>query len=487
MSNPSIIDHTEFFGLQPGDRARQPRLARAINRVAPKALALFYDRIARTPEVARFFGSTAMVEHAKGKQLEHWRYLFSHGIDGEYAEKAETIGKVHARIGLEPRWYIGGYASVLDEIIRGIAARSPLGMVDGGRTGRTIGTLVKMALLDMTIALTTYFKEEEDRRLAVIDNLGNALSSLANGDFTHKLEGLPEAYARIEADFENMRQQIGKAMSNVSQAAFGIDTGATEIRQASDDLARRTEQQAASLEEAAAALNDLTTGVNQAASDAVGARASIETTVTEAMAGEQIVSEAIVAMADIQQSSGEIGKIIEVIDGIVFQTNLLALNAGVEAARAGEAGKGFAVVANEVRALAQRAASSANEIKDLVKRSNANVDRGESLVGRSGAAFGMIATKVREVNDLVTSIAGVSLTQSDKLTQVNLVIREMDQMTQQNAAMVEESTAAARSLANEASSLKQLVSDFKVSTSAQGAQLGGADEEYYAEPYRLRA
>ena len=461
-----------FFGIGDSDWQRLPRIAKAVRRFAPAALTRFYARIAATPEVAGFFKSPAVMDHARTKQLEHWAYLFSHETDDAYREKAEKIGHVHARIGLEPTWYIGGYAMVLEDVLSRMINRRPAGWLDLGRTGKAAGSLVKLALLDMSVALASYFKVEEERRLAVIDQLGSALSRLSDGDFSTPLATMPEAYARIEADFERMRQKINEALASVAGGAGAINAGAGQIRSASDDLARRTEQQAAQLEETAAALAQVTAGIGETANGAEDARQSISIALGTAELGRSVVTNAVAAMADIEKSSHQIHQIINVIDGISFQTNLLALNAGVEAARAGDAGRGFAVVASEVRALAQRSADAANDIKRLIQDSSQQVERGVTLVDQTGTAFSSIAEQVDEASGRVSRISELAGQQARNLVQVNSAVREMDLSTQQNAAMVEQSNAAARSLAHEASHLHELVSVFHLQSAPDGKVFG---------------
>jgi methyl-accepting chemotaxis protein len=463
--NEFVNERVDFFGIDDADYGNFAKIAEALARHAPAALDRFYDKVGATPKTAAFFSSRQAMDHAKGKQIAHWAALFSGRVDGSYIAKAEQIGTVHARIGLEPTWYIGGYARVLSAIITTICDKGS-GLFGNKAAGRQVATLVKLALLDMEIALSAYFKAEEKSRLAVIEQLGHALAEVANGRFSTKLEGLPENYRQIEADFETMRLEIGGALASVAEAASTINTGAAEIRQASDDLANRTERQAASLEETAAAMQELTTGVREAADGAVHMTGSVAEADHEAVQGRNVVKEAVGAMDGIHRTATEISKIIDVIDGIAFQTNLLALNAGVEAARAGDAGKGFAVVANEVRALAQRSADAASNIKHLINGSVEQVERGVKLVGQSGEAFGSIAARVGEIKSLATGIADLAQAQALNLQQVNDAVREMDQMTQHNAAMVEQSNAASRSLAGEAEQLATLVSRFNVSGAA---------------------
>ncbi|WP_116968693.1 globin-coupled sensor protein [Blastomonas sp. UPD001] len=461
-------DRLSFFGIDGKDYKSFPRILKLLQKHAPGALADFYEKIAATPDVAKFFKSKQNMDHARDKQLNHWVQLFSNQIGESYFGKAEQIGSVHARIGLAPTWYIGGYAMVLEQLIHEAVAGSPLARLAGNNLGKIIGTLVKCALLDMDIALSSYFRAEEAQRLAVISQVGQALESLAKGDFTVRLQGLPPAFSKVEQDFEFMRSRINEALAQVAETAESINTGSIEISQASDDLSSRTEQQAASLEQTAAAMDQLTGGVRETADGAAHVNRSVAEAHSDATRGGAVVKEAVAAMDDIERSAQEIAKIINVIDGIAFQTNLLALNAGVEAARAGDAGKGFAVVANEVRALAQRSADAAKHIKELISESSRQVNRGVELVGQSGEALDSIVGKVAEIAGLAANISELAAAQSNSLQQVNTAVSEMDKMTQQNAAMVEESTAAARSLATEADQLSGLVSHFSLEGGAPG-------------------
>jgi methyl-accepting chemotaxis protein len=254
--------------------------------------------------------------------------------------------------------------------------------------------------------------------------------------------------------------------------------GANEIHSASNDLSNRNEQQAATLEETAAAMNQVTEGVRESARSAHDVQKSITEAHEEATEGGIVVSRAVEAMAAIERSAQEINQIIGVIDGIAFQTNLLALNAGVEAARAGDAGKGFAVVANEVRALAQRSADAAKEIKALITTSSEQVAGGVMLVRETGTLLGKIVQRVGDITGQVGEIASNANIQADGLEMVNTAVGEMDRVTQQNAAMVEQATAAARSLADEARELNTVVSRFQAGSSGHSSAVSrGADAE----------
>ena len=297
----------------------------------------------------------------------------------------------------------------------------------------------------------------------VVSALGAGLEKLASGDLTVRLsEGFPPEYRKLRDDFNAAMAQLQDAMRVIVTNAAGIQSTTGEISQAADDLSRRTEHQAASLEQTAAALDEITATVRRSAEGALQAKDLVDRTRAGAEESGQVVDQAVVAMHEIERSSSEISQITGVIDEIAFQTNLLALNAGVEAARAGEAGKGFAVVAQEVRALAQRSAEAAREIKALISSSGEQVGQGVKLVGRAGEALRRIVGEVAQINALVSGIAASSHEQSTGLAEVNTAVNQMDQVTQQNAAMVEQSTAASHSLAQEASALSGLVSRFRI-------------------------
>jgi len=324
-------------------------------------------------------------------------------------------------------------------------------------------------------------RKREDEKAAeaadlqtAVQELGKALGVLADGDLAYRIE-MP-----FTAELDSLRQDFNAAVIKLNEAlqavganANAIGAGSNQIRTSADDLSKRTEQQAASVEQTAAALEEITTTVKDAAKRANEASQLVARTREGAEKSGEVVRNAVKAMNLIEQSSNEISNIIGVIDDIAFQTNLLALNAGVEAARAGEAGKGFAVVAQEVRELAQRSAKAAKEIKSLITASGNQVQAGVSLVGDAGKALDVIVTEVQEINRHVHAIAEASREQSIGLQEINTAVNSMDQGTQQNAAMVEETTAASHTLANEASELSQLMSQFKLAGGpAQGRQNG---------------
>ncbi len=300
-------------------------------------------------------------------------------------------------------------------------------------------------------------------RVNAVDEIARGLTALAHGDLTATIDKpfIP-SLEQIRVDFNAAMTRMAAAMQKVSQNTDEIASGSSQIREASDNLAKRTEQQAAAVEETAAALEQITQTVADSSKRANEAGQLVARTKEGAEKSGLVVKNAIEAMGQIENSSKEISNIIGVIDDIAFQTNLLALNAGVEAARAGEAGKGFAVVAQEVRELAQRSATAAKEIKALINTSSDQVKTGVQLVGETGKALEKIVTEVKDINVNVIAIVEASREQSTGLSEINKAVNAMDQNTQQNAAMVEESTAASHSLAKQAASLRELVSQFRI-------------------------
>ncbi|HYV89930.1 MAG TPA: methyl-accepting chemotaxis protein [Candidatus Polarisedimenticolia bacterium] len=316
-------------------------------------------------------------------------------------------------------------------------------------------------------------KVAEARNEALVnESFGEAVSRLALGDLTYRLEQeLPAAYAQLQRDFNAAMEKLQHAMRGITDNSGGVKSAASEISHAADDLSRRTEQQAASLEETAAALDEITATVKKTADGARQANSVVVEARSEAEKSGEVVRSAVSAMGEIEKSSRQIAQIIGVIDEIAFQTNLLALNAGVEAARAGEAGRGFAVVASEVRALAQRSSDAAKEIKTLITASSQQVENGVDLVNKTGEALQQIVVKVAEISSLVSEISASTQEQSSGLAQVNTAVNQMDQVTQQNAAMVEQSTAASHSLAGEAGELSELAAKFDIGEAAAPARV----------------
>ena len=308
---------------------------------------------------------------------------------------------------------------------------------------------------------------------AATDDLARVLAELAQGNLTEKIDADYEGtFELLKNSANETAEQLTSIVTQVNGSAGEVASAAAELSTGSDDLSRRTEAQASALEETAASMEELAVTVKQNADNADDANKLANQSRDMAVNGGEVAKEAVDAMGVIEESSQKVSDIIGVIDDLAFQTNLLALNAAVEAARAGEAGKGFAVVAEEVRTLAQRSAQASNEIKSLITSSNTQVKSGVELVNNAGNSLTEIMESISKVADIVAEIASASSEQTQGIDEVNVAIAEMDDMTQQNSSLVEESTAAARVLERQAAEMQRLMSFFKVEQAA--GQLAGS-------------
>ena len=305
------------------------------------------------------------------------------------------------------------------------------------------------------------------RQQTVVQEVSLGLKRLASGDLSQRMpEDFPPEYRQLKEDFDLAIERLGGVIRAVIDTAGQIGQGAVGINRQSADLSQRTENQAATLEQTAAAMDEMTANVTRSAESAVEVENVVRAAQAEAAQSGAVVQDAVAAMQDIAKFSQDISTIIGVIDDIAFQTNLLALNAGVEAARAGDMGKGFAVVASEVRALAQRSSEAAKEIKSLITDSAKQVKKGVVLVGEAGTVLQGIVSGVQNISALISGIAAGASAQSSGLKEINIGVSQLDQVTQQNAAMVQMASSASEKLSNQARHLEDLVSGFK--TEARG-------------------
>jgi methyl-accepting chemotaxis protein len=319
-------------------------------------------------------------------------------------------------------------------------------------------------ILDSSGRVTKVVKFATDvtARMSAINQVSVALGALSQGDLTVVLDRpFVPTMEELRGNFNGSIAQLNATMRNLGEFSVAIAEGSSEISGAADSFSRRTEQQAASLEQTAAALDEITMTVTDTSSRAQEAGKLVSATRSDAEASGAVMDKAVAAMGEIEQSSREISNILGVIDDIAFQTNLLALNAGVEAARAGEAGKGFAVVAQEVRELAQRSAKAAKDIKTLISTSDKLVGNGVDLVGRTGAALKQIVGRVADIDRNILAIVEAAREQSVALKEISSSVNAMDQATQQNAAMAEETTAASVAQAKQAALLREQLAQFR--------------------------
>jgi methyl-accepting chemotaxis protein len=294
--------------------------------------------------------------------------------------------------------------------------------------------------------------------------------ALAEGDMTQRVSGDYQGmFGRLKDDANSMAERIGSTIAEIKQAAREVSNASAEISTSTTDLSQRTEEQAASLEETSASMEEIAATVKKNAENAQHANKVTSETRTVAERGGAVVGDAVNAMARIEESSRKISDIIGVIDEIARQTNLLALNAAVEAARAGEAGRGFAVVATEVRSLAQRSSQAAKDIKDLITNSSGQVKEGVELVNRAGGSLNEIVDSIKKVADIVEEITNASMEQSTGIEQVNKALTQMDEVTQQNSALVEENAATAKTLADQSNAMDERVAFFRLEQSGSAS------------------
>ncbi|KRC18271.1 methyl-accepting chemotaxis protein [Acidovorax sp. Root217] len=395
-----------------------------------------------------------------------------------YSDKLAEIRELHrggepnvpTLVDKELRPLADRYLKSLDDLRTAMATQLAASQSDTGALAKAsqvllgVGTLIAVALgalLAFTVTRSIVRPVQQGKQAA---------ESIADGDLTHPITTTHnDETGQLLQALATMQSRLATIVGNVRHSAEGVATASAEIASGNNDLSARTEQQASALEETAASMEELGSTVRQNADNARQANQLAMSASTVAIQGGQVVAEVVDTMKGINESSKKIADIISVIDSIAFQTNILALNAAVEAARAGEQGRGFAVVASEVRNLAQRSAEAAKEIKGLIGTSVERVERGSALVDRAGATMSEVVASIRRVTDIMGEISAASSEQSSGVGQVGEAITQMDQATQQNAALVEQSAAAADSLKTQAGQLVEAVAVFRLGANHHAA------------------
>lgn len=485
-------EQLNFIGLDAEGRQRLSEMKPVIVRGVTAALDKFYARMQDVPTLAGKFSDASMMDGAKRRQTIHWQVLSSGAFDDDYYTRVARLGEVHARIGLEPAWYLSGYGLIVEELaaqmIRTTLAPPP--WIRGRRQLdrrlepliRDIGILFKLAMLDAGLSVTTYLDvlarehseqalHEQQKREADLDALagsfGTLADALAGGDLSHRLgDGIPHAFQGMAERMNLAVDAISTSVSQVRARGETIGRSTREISASIEDLSRRTAQQAASLEESSAALNQLGQSVTETATASKTASGLVGQVQASSERSAEVVDSATRAMEEIANSSGEIEQIVTLINEIVLQTNLLSLNASVEAARAGEAGRGFAVVAQEVRSLAQRCADAAGTIKSLVSVTRTQVRLGVDLVGETQQALASVREQTTELSGLVQNIAHAASEQATGIREISTAVTEMDRITQENADMVDRTNASTQGLNADMSGLLDALARFRIGDSA---------------------
>ncbi|WP_293810554.1 globin-coupled sensor protein [uncultured Bosea sp.] len=485
-ASDDLARRLDFMELGADAQQRIRDVEKTIVEALPGALDAFYAQVKAYPETRAFFGSQSQIDGAKSRQISHWDRIAKGEFDQDYVAAVTRVGQVHARIGLEPRWYIGGYALLLSQVIaKVLEARWPKGTFGSKLPGAAersaeIGAIVKAALLDMDYAISVYLEASESARLKVeaearaveqakaverekaVALVSEGMAALANGDLTFRIaQDIPSEYVQIRDHFNDAMERLGNMVATIKATSTTIASSSQEINDGAANLSARTEEQASALEETAATTEELAASVKTSAQSSRESSALADEATAVARTGGDIVRDAIEAMARIEGASEKISEITSVIDGIAFQTNLLALNAAVEAARAGDAGRGFAVVAAEVRALAQRSAAAAKDITGLIGSSDAEVTEGVRLVRLAGETLEKIVDASLRVSGTVNEIAAAASEQANGIDEMSQTVSHMDEITQRNAALAEQSAVSARSLLTQIERLSHLVSAFR--------------------------
>ncbi|MBW3097397.1 globin-coupled sensor protein [Pseudohoeflea sp. DP4N28-3] len=416
-------------------RDRLRRIRPAVEDAARQALATYFQRLQGNPAMTGLFSSPRQIDRLQELEIAHWSILSDARFDTLYADRSVILGDVRQKIGLAPGWSIGGHALVLETIIRSLAERSPGGLrgVLKGKSERRefaedVIAVVKAALLDidlqMTHRLDAEARERESRHAAEIEaqqqrvaaSFGAVIDALAAGDLSARIDvSAATSQEDVAARFNAMITDLTAMLDTAEQVS---DESAVQIEAIQDTIAgssAKLDDANHALEGGCDRLSTIAEKVRAAATSARNAEEAITVARDSAQESDRVVARAIEAMAGVEASAEEIGKIITVIDEIAFQTNLLALNAGIEAARAGEAGRGFAVVATEVRALAQRSAGAADEIKTLVNGTKGQVGRGVELVDETRSVIGALVTQVGRISDAVSGVGTEGIQQAGEI------------------------------------------------------------------------
>lgn len=471
-------EHLAAFNLTGDDLSLLAEVGQLIGPEIDAVLSEFYATALNDPALSQYFRSEALVTHARSAQKAHWVNLFTGRFDAEYFASVDRVGAVHARINLPLFAYVSAYAKATGRLLEAVVRRAqlPAGRFTRGRPhprlGAMLSVLSRAFSFDMqcVVEVTIRIWREEQQR--AFDHIETAVGALSRGELGHVIpdpdhSDYPKRFDPIRVSFNSSLSRLGALVRDVRASMDKLMEETQSVTQAAQDLSGRTSSQAASLEQTAAAMEELTVSVRGSAQSTRAAADVARDARQEVAHGAGVVANASQAMEMIKGSSDRISQITAVIYDISFQTNLLALNAGVEAARAGEAGRGFAVVASEVRALAAKSSQAAREIDQLISESAAHVSSGVGLMGEAGSTLDSIVASFERVSVLAAEIAAAAQEQSTGLGEVNLSVGHLDEITQKNAHMVEQTNEALRKLNAQARDVQRLLSGLSVESKAK--------------------
>ncbi len=506
MDRSPLQDRLEFLEIDSNTREAIKRLKPFVERHMPLAMDRFYDHIAKFSETRRFFGDSAVAASARQRQFAHWNVILSGEFGDDYYQKVQTVGQTHARIGLEPRWYIGAYSIVLDRLVRAAVTEAlPKKRWFSSKAERelqdtladSLGSLCKTVLLDIELAVSVYFEASERARKEseaqqaivrdeaisrshqeVVESFDHVFDRLANNDLTCRVEAdVPPVFQGMKSNLNATVERLAEMILSIKGATDIVSETSERIREGASHLSERSEAQASSIEETAAASEEIAATIMVSAGSAKSAAELADSARLGARSGGEITVQAVAAMGQIEQASKKISDITDVIDDIAFQTNLLALNAAVEAARAGEAGRGFAVVASEVRKLAQRSGDAARDISALIKSTDQEISSGVSLVRRMGEALNQILKDSENVATTIRSISTAVDEEARGIAEVSETVIDLDTMTQQNAELAILTSEAANNLVGQMQTLRGLLDQFQIDDSVERQEAEGALQE----------
>ncbi|MFH7811791.1 MULTISPECIES: protoglobin domain-containing protein [Acetobacter] len=470
----------QFMGLTEADCEAIRSIKTIIDSELPQALDGFYTQVRRTPETSMFFQSETHIEQAKAAQQEHWKNISSASFGLEYAQNVKQIGSIHAKIGLEPRWYIGGYALVLDHLIHAIVASALPG---GGlfdkknmvskKLSHKISSLCKAVLFEMDLTISVYLAEAEKSRATlrdeaiskeqvfVAESFGSVLQEIAEQNLARDMKSnVPEPYLPLRDNLNAALHALRTTLKVASDTAYNIDVVTQEISAASGELALRTERQSASVEKTAAAIEQITATVSSTASRVSEANNFVANCLESIQHFGGMIDRANESMAEIERSTEAINKITDIMDAVAIQTNILALNTAVEAARAAGAGNGFKVLAQQIRELANRARVASRDVRGLTGASQVQVSQGVSIMKEAREDMKFIISGIFEIRSRLKAIEDAAREQAAALQSVNGAVATIDEGTRQNAAMAERTSTASEGMVQETSQLRLLLDGF---------------------------